>query len=78
MQDGNSLVIHFNKDNYACYSCHEHQGVVALRCKFHSCLHLNVCIWQMLLSKATYIAFQGTHFTFLLVLSSCFPWESNP
>ena len=27
MQDGDLTlpVIHFNKDNYACYSCHEHQ-----------------------------------------------------
>jgi len=41
-------------------------------------IHLHLCIWQTLLSKAIYIAFQGTHFTFLSVLSSCFPWESNP
>ena len=34
-------------------------------------LHLHLCIWQMLLSKATYIAFQGTHlhsYQFLLSL----------
>jgi len=30
------------------------------------CLHLHLCIWRMLLSKATYIAFQGLHIcTFL-------------
>ncbi len=42
MHDGDLNLIHFNKDNYICYSCHEHQGVGALRCKFHSCLvHVN-------------------------------------
>ncbi len=34
MHDGDLNLIHFNKDNYACYSCHEPQGVGALRCKF--------------------------------------------
>jgi len=28
MHDGDSNLIRFNKDNYTCYSCHEHQGVV--------------------------------------------------
>ncbi len=33
MHDGDLNLIHFNKDNYTCYSCHEHQGVGALWCK---------------------------------------------
>ena len=45
MHDGDLNLIHFNKDNYTCCSCHDHQGVVALRCKFHSCLvHVNAKI----------------------------------
>ncbi len=30
MHDGNLNLIHFNEDNYTCYSCHEHQGVVCV------------------------------------------------
>ncbi len=43
MHDGDLNLIHFNKDNYTWYSCHEHhQGVGTLLCKFHSCLvHVN-------------------------------------
>ncbi len=26
MHDGDLNLIHFNKYNYTCYSCHEHQG----------------------------------------------------
>ncbi len=40
IHDGDLNLIHFNKDYYTCYSCHEHQGVGALWCKFHSCLGL--------------------------------------
>ncbi len=34
MPDGNLNLIHFNEDNYTCYSCHEHQGVVWCVCVF--------------------------------------------
>ncbi len=38
MHDADLNLINFNKDNYTCYSCHEHQGVGVLRYKFHPCL----------------------------------------
>ncbi len=35
----------------------------------------HIYIYEMLLSKATYIAFK---LQFYILISSCFPWESNP
>ncbi len=36
MHDGDLNLIHFNKDIYTFYYCHEHQSVGALRYKLHS------------------------------------------
>ena len=38
MHDDDLNLIHFIKDNYTCYACHEDQGVVVLQCKFNSSL----------------------------------------
>jgi len=38
MHDGDLNLIYFNKDNYTCCSCHEHQCMMVLQCKFQSCL----------------------------------------
>ncbi len=46
MHNGDLNLINFNKDNYTCYSCHEHQDVGLLRCKFHSCLVTGVTMLQ--------------------------------
>ncbi len=39
MHEGDLNLIHFNEDNYTCYSCHEHQGVVCV------CVCVCVCGW---------------------------------
>ncbi len=39
-------------------------------------LYLHLCIWQTLLSKATYSAFRL--YIFFYQYSMCVPWESNP
>ncbi len=39
-------LIHFNKDNYSCYCCHEHQGVggpaVQILCLVHVNSKINI------------------------------------
>ncbi len=39
-------------------------------CFVQLCMSSHLCIWQMLLSKATYNAF--------IFFNPCIPWESNP